>query len=459
MKEACGVFGIYEYKQAARITFFGLYSLQHRGQESAGIAVSDGKKVIVEKGMGLISQVFSEEKIKSLVGFSAIGHNRYSTTGSSLLVNAQPFVFQSDLWSFAVAHNGNLTNTKILRKQFSKEGVNFISNSDSEVIGHLILKAKGRNFEEKLTAGISLLEGAFSLLILAKDKLYAIRDSLGIRPLVLGKFNSSWVVASETCAFATIGARYVRDVHPGEIVSIDKDGLKTIQHNGKEPSAFCIFEYIYFSRPDSFINGQLGYLTRLRAGQRLAIEQPSLTADLVIAVPDSGTSAALGYSQESKIPFLEGLIKNRYLGRTFIQPEQKLRKLGVKLKFNPLPEILAGKRVVLIDDSIVRGTTTAGVVKMLKKFGAKEVHLRIASPPLISPCYLGIDIEKYRELIAHGRTIEQIRKKIGADTLGYLSLDGLKKAIGKVNVGFCTGCFTENYPVAVPCSSSSSFLR
>lgn len=458
MKEACGVFGIYEYEQAARITFFGLYSLQHRGQESAGIAVSDGKKVLVEKGMGLISQVFSEEKIKSLAGFSAIGHNRYSTTGSSLLINAQPFVFQSDLWSFAVAHNGNLANTKILRKMLSKEGVNFVSSSDSEIIGHLILKAKGRSFEEKLTASISLLEGAFSLLIITKDKLYAIRDPLGIRPLVLGKFNSSWVAASETCAFATIGAKFIRDVRPGEIVRIDMDGLKVVRHDGKDPSAFCIFEYIYFSRPDSFINGQLGYLTRLRAGQQLAVEQ-SATADLVIAVPDSGTSAALGYSQESKIPFLEGLIKNRYLGRTFIQPEQKLRKLGVKLKFNPLPEILAGKRIVLVDDSIVRGTTTAGVVKMLKKFGAKEVHLRIASPPLVSPCYLGIDIEKYRELIAHGRTLEQIRKKIGADSLGYLSLEGLKKAIGKVNVGFCVGCFTGNYPVAIPCSSSSSFLR
>lgn len=447
MREACGVFGIYSYQQAARITFFGLYSLQHRGQESAGIAVSDGKKIAVEKGMGLISQVFSEEKIRNLNGYLAIGHNRYSTTGSSIIANAQPFLFQSDLWSFTVAHNGNLANTKVLRRQLSKEGVSFTSGSDSEVIGHVIIKSKGKTLEDKIIKGISLLQGAFSILILTKNKIYAIRDPLGIRPLVLGKFHSSWVVASETCAFLTIGAKFRRDIQPGEIMRIDEDGVKTVCHNGKEPSAFCIFEYIYFSRPDSLINGRLGYLTRLHAGQQLAKEYPANGADLVISVPDSGTSAALGFSQESKIPFLEGLIKNRYLGRTFIQPEQELRKLGVKLKFNPLPEILKGKKVVLIDDSIVRGTTTAGVVKLLRKFGAKEVHLRIASPPLISPCFLGIDIERYRELIAHGRSIEQIRCKLGANSLGYLSLEGLKEAIGEVNCGFCDGCFTTNYPV------------
>jgi len=448
MREACGIFGIYGNSEAARITFFGLYSLQHRGQESAGIAVADGRKIRLEKGMGLISQVFSEEKIKNLKGHLAIGHNRYSTTGSSQLINAQPFFFQSDLWSFTVAHNGNLSNTKFLRRWLSKDGVNFTSSSDSEVIGHVILKSEGKTLEDKIVKGISVLEGAFSLLILAKDKLFAIRDPFGIRPLVLGKFHSSWVVASETCAFATIGANFKRNIHPGEVVRFDKDGLKTIHHDGREPSAFCIFEYIYFSRPDSFINGKLGYLTRLQAGQELAKEHP-VAADLVISVPDSGTSAALGFSQESKIPFLEGLIKNRYLGRTFIQPEQELRKLGVKLKFNPLPEILKGKKVILIDDSIVRGTTTAGVVKLLKKFGAKEVHLRIASPPLISPCFLGIDIERYRELVAHGRTIEQIRHKLGADSLGYLSLNGLKKAIGEVNCGFCDGCFTGSYPVKI----------
>jgi len=449
MKEACGVFGIYGEPEAARITFFGLYSLQHRGQESAGIAVADGKKISLEKGMGLISQVFSEEKIRDLKGYLAIGHNRYSTTGSSLLNNAQPFLFQSNLWSFAIAHNGNLSNTKVLKRQLSKEGVNFFSSADSEVIGHLILKSKGKTFEEKLLKGVALLEGAFSLLILTKDKLYAIRDPFGVRPLTLGKFRSSWVVASETCAFATIGANFKRDIRPGEVLRIDKNGLRTIAHNGKDPDAFCIFEYIYFSRPDSFINGRLVYLTRLRAGQQLAKECPAPGADLVIAVPDSGTSAALGFSQGSKIPFLEGLIKNRYLGRTFIQPGQGLRRLGVKLKFNPLPEMLKGKKIVLVDDSIVRGTTTAGVVKMLKKFGAKEVHLRVASPPLIAPCFLGIDIERYKELVAHGRSLEQIRQKLGADSLGYLSLEGLKKAIGKFNGGFCDGCFTGRYPVEI----------
>lgn len=449
MKEACGVFGIYGESEAARITFFGLYSLQHRGQESAGIAVADGKKISLEKGMGLISQVFSEERIRDLKGYLAIGHNRYSTTGSSLLNNAQPFLFQSNLWSFAIAHNGNLSNTKVLKKQLSKEGVNFFSSADSEVIGHLILKSKGKTFEEKLLKGVALLEGAFSLLILTKDKLYAIRDPFGVRPLTLGKFRSSWVVASETCAFATIGANFKRDIRPGEVLRIDKNGLRTIAHNGKDPDAFCIFEYIYFSRPDSFINGRLVYLTRLRAGQQLAKECPAPGADLVIAVPDSGTSAALGFSQGSKIPFLEGLIKNRYLGRTFIQPGQGLRRLGVKLKFNPLPEMLKGKKIVLVDDSIVRGTTTAGVVKMLKKFGAKEVHLRVASPPLIAPCFLGIDIERYKELVAHGRSLEQIRQKLGADSLGYLSLEGLKKAIGKFNGGFCDGCFTGRYPVEI----------
>jgi len=449
MKEACGVFGIYGEPEAARITFFGLYSLQHRGQESAGIAVADGKKISLEKGMGLISQVFSEEKIRDLKGYLAIGHNRYSTTGSSLLNNAQPFLFQSNLWSFAIAHNGNLSNTKVLKRQLSKEGVNFFSSADSEVIGHLILKSKGKTFEEKLLKGVALLEGAFSLLILTKDKLYAIRDPFGVRPLTLGKFRSSWVVASETCAFATIGANFKRDIRPGEVLRIDKNGLRTIAHNGKDPDAFCIFEYIYFSRPDSFINGRLVYLTRLRAGQQLAKECPAPGADLVIDVPDSGTSAALGFSQGSKIPFLEGLIKNRYLGRTFIQPGQGLRRLGVKLKFNPLPEMLKGKKIVLVDDSIVRGTTTAGVVKMLKKFGAKEVHLRVASPPLIAPCFLGIDIERYKELVAHGRSLEQIRQKLGADSLGYLSLEGLKKAIGKFNGGFCDGCFTGRYPVEI----------
>jgi len=448
MKEACGVFGVYDNSEVARITFFGLYSLQHRGQESAGIVVSDGKKIYAEKGMGLISQVFSEEKIQKLKGFAAIGHNRYSTTGSSDFANTQPFLFQSDLWSFAVAHNGNLSNTKQLRRQLSKEGVNFISSSDSEIIGHLILKSKGKSFEDKLLKGISRLEGAFSFLVLCKDKIYAIRDPFGIRPLVLGKLNSSWVVASETCAFSTIGAKFKRDVEPGEIIKIEKKGLKTIGHNGGQPSAFCIFEYIYFSRPDSFLNGRLVYSTRLQAGRKLAQEHP-VSADLVIAVPDSGTSAALGFSKESKIPFLEGLIKNRYLGRTFIQPEQRLRKQGVELKFNPLPEILRGKKIVLVDDSIVRGTTTAGVVKMLKKFGAKEVHLRIGSPPLVSRCFLGIDIKRYRELIAHGRSLEQVRKKLGADSIGYLSLSGLKKSIGKVDFGFCEGCFTGKYPVSV----------
>lgn len=446
LKEACGVFGIFNHPQAARITFFGLYSLQHRGQESAGICVSDLKKLSLKKGMGLISQVFNEENIKGLKGSLAIGHNRYSTTGSSDLANAQPFLFQSDLWSFSVAHNGNLANTKALRKQLSLEGVNFTSESDSEVIGHLILRTKGKSFEQKMIKAIDQLQGAFSLLILTKNKLYAIRDRLGIRPLVLGKFKEASVVASETCAFSTIEAKFIRDIHPGEIVRIDDKGVKSICHDGKYPGAFCIFEYIYFSRPDSILNGRLGYLTRLEAGKILAKEHP-VKADLVISVPDSGTSAAIGYSQESRIQFLEGLIKNRYLGRTFIQPDQTLRKLGVKLKFNPLPEILEGKRIILVDDSIVRGTTTAGVVKLLKKFGAKEVHLRVASPPLISPCFLGIDIERYKELVAHNRSLEQIRKKLGTDSLGYLSLEGLKKAIGKVKCDFCDGCFTNNYPL------------
>jgi len=446
VKEACGVFGIYNHKQAARITFFGLYSLQHRGQESAGIAASNKKGIDLVKGMGLISQVFSEEKIKRLKGSATIGHNRYSTRGSSDIVNAQPFVFKSYFWNFALAHNGNLSNTKELKKELSRSGICFNSTSDSEVIGHLILKTKGKNLEEKIIKAVKRLKGAFSILVLTKNKLYAVRDPLGIRPLVLGKLNSSWVVASETCAFLTIGADYKRDIRPGEILRIDKNGCVKIGRNGIKPSAFCIFEYIYFSRPDSIINGKLGYTVRLKAGQQLAKEHP-VSADLVISVPDSGTSAALGFAQESNIPFLEGLIKNRYLGRTFIQPNQELRELGVKLKFNPLPEILKNKRVIVVDDSIVRGTTTAGLVKLLKKFGAKEVHLRVASPPLIAPCFLGIDIEKYKELIAHKRTVEQIRKKLNADSLGYLSLKGLKKAIGKVDFGFCDGCFTGKYPL------------
>lgn len=444
----CGVFGIFAPgEDVARLTFFGLLSLQHRGQESAGIASSDFKKIIFHKGMGLVNQVFSESRIQKLQGNLAIGHTRYSTEGSSVLKNAQPIVLSASIGNFALVHNGNLANYRQLQHFLFAKGHCLNTDVDSEVIARVVVGSKGRSFAQKIIHGIPKLKGAFSLIFLTRKKLFVIRDQWGIRPLVLGRINpNGWLVASESSAIQSIGGRVTREVKPGEFIEISKKGLTTFHQIKGKSGGFCIFEYVYFSRPDSVINNHLVHHTRVEAGKILAREHPT-KADFVISVPDSGTSAALGFSQESGIPFQEGLIKTRYIGRTFIQPGQRIRKLGVRLKFSPLGQFLSGKRIVLVDDSIVRGTTIAQIIKILRKTGVKKIHLRIVSPPFKNICYLGIDVKRYKELAASKKSLEQIRKKLKADSLAYLSLAGLKRAVGKVDYGFCTGCFDGKYPI------------
>jgi len=434
----------------ARITYFGLYSLQHRGQESAGIAAANGHDLICHKRMGLVSQVFTEGDLDKLTGQAAIGHTRYATSGSSQICNAQPILLETHLGPFVLAHNGNLANSVTLQGQLRGRGCALNGDSDSEVIAQLIAEAPGATWEAKIERGLSQVIGSYSLVILTQQKLYGVRDPLGVRPLVLGRFNHGYVLASESCALDTIGATTIRELAPGEGIAITPSSaisyqLSAISH---QPSAFCIFEYIYFARPDSVLNGRLVYEARMEMGRRLVREHP-VDVDFVIGVPDSATAAAIGYAEEAHLPFFEGLIKSRYIGRTFIQPEQKLRQLGVKLKFNALPQLLRGKRIVVVDDSIVRGNTTREIVHMLREAGVSEVHLRITSPPLRYPCFLGVDIATYQELIAHRLTIAQICRHLGADSLGYLSLEGLKSSIEPVSCGFCTGCLTGEYPLPI----------
>ena len=448
MREACGVFGVYAPgEDVARISFFALFALQHRGQESAGIATSDGKRIQVYARMGLVSQVFDEDSLSQLTGKIAIGHNRYSTTGSSRVCNAQPIVTGFGDEVLAIAHNGNLVNSEHLCQELIEKGYQFNSSTDSEIIANLIHSAPGNDWLEKIRFAMHRIQGAYSLVILTKDKLFAVRDPFGVRPLCLGKINGHWVVASETCAVDHIGAHFVRDIEPGEILEIDSSGVKSHQEP-RERKSTCIFEYIYFARPDSTIDGRLVYLARQAMGARLAEEHP-VDADLVVGVPDSATIAGIGYAQRSGIPHGEGLIKNRYVGRTFIAPDQRMRDLGVKLKFNPLPEILHDKRVVLVDDSIVRGTTTPKVINLLRKAGAKEVHMRVCAPPLLYPCFFGVDMASRWELIAAQKSVEEIRAYIGADSLGYISLEGLIKAVGLPGDSFCKACFTGDYPIPV----------
>ena len=409
MHEACGIFGVYAPgEDVARITFFALFALQHRGQESAGIATSDGKKIQVFARMGLVSQVFDEESLSRLTGNIAIGHNRYSTTGSSRICNAQPIVVGNGEDVMAVAHNGNIVNSEHLFKELSDKGYTFTSSTDSEVIANLIHSAPGQDWVEKIRHAMRRIKGAYSLVIMTKDKLFAVRDPLGVRPLCLGKINGHWVVASESCALDHIGALFVRDIEPGEIVMIDSSGYKSYRAI-IEKKATCIFEYIYFARPDSIIDGRLVYQARQAMGAQLAEEYP-VEADLVVGVPDSATVAGIGYAQRSGIPHAEGLIKNRYVGRTFIAPDQRMRDLGVKMKFNPLPDILRDKRVVLVDDSIVRGTTTPKVINLLRKAGAKEVHMRVCAPPIRHPCFFGVDMASRWELIAAHKSVEEVRE-------------------------------------------------
>lgn len=448
MHESCGVFGVYAPNEdVARLTFFALFALQHRGQESAGIATTDGKGLRVYAKMGLVSQVFSEDSLSQLTGDIAIGHNRYSTRGSSRPANAQPIVVGEGSNTLAIAHNGNIINAEHLYAELCDQGYTFKTTTDTEVIANLILSSPEKEWVGRIKYAMHRLQGAYSLTIVANHTLFAVRDPFGVRPLCLGTINSGWVVASETCALDHIGANFVREIEPGEIVSINENGVNSYREKvGRR--AICIFEYIYFARPDSVINGRLLYPARQAMGAGLAEEHP-VDADLVMGVPDSATAAGVGYALKSGIPLGEGLIKNRYVGRTFIEPDQRIRDLGVKLKFNPLPQMLDGKRVVVVDDSIVRGTTTPQVVRLLKKAGAKEVHMRICAPPIRYPCFFGVDMATYRELIAAHKTIPEVRDFIGADSLGYLSIDGLVKAVALPKNMFCMACFTGDYPLPV----------
>ena len=443
----CGVFAISRSAEAARHAFLGLYGLQHRGQESAGIVTSDGVRLHSHKGMGYVSEVFSDQTLSGLVGSMAIGHVRYSTTGNSVLQNAQPVTSNSWRGPIAIAHNGNLINSAQLRRRMEEEGAIFSSTTDTEVILHLLARSPIEDMDKALRNVLAAVHGAYSLVLLTPLRLYAIRDPFGVRPLCLGTLNGGYVIASETCSFDLLGAEYIRDIAPGEILRIEDGKLFSTYQPPAERTAFCIFEHIYFSRPDSKVFERSVHKTRYKLGRQLAREAPA-QADLVIPVPDSGVTAALGFSDESGIPFTMGLVRNHYVGRTFIQPKQSARHLGVRLKLNPVKELLHGKRVVLIDDSIVRGTTSRKIVDMIRLAGVKELHVRISSPPTIAPCYYGIDTPTYRELIAANKSLEEIRKFIGADTLAYLSIDGMKAAVS-AEQNFCSACFDERYPITV----------
>jgi amidophosphoribosyltransferase len=447
-REACGIFGILGRPEAANLTYLGLYALQHRGQESAGIVASDGQSLHLERGMGLVADVFTETRLRRLNGALAIGHVRYSTTGSSQLKNAQPILASYRHGGVALAHNGNLVNAHLLKAELEAQGSIFSSTTDTEVIVHLIARSSRGNLVEATAEALSRVSGAYSLVVMNETELLGIRDPHGFRPLSLGRLQDSWVLASESCAFDLIDATFVRDVEPGEFIHITPQGMQSYRPFPPSRPAQCIFEYIYFSRPDTLLYGQNVAGVRKALGRQLAREAPA-EADLVIPVPDSGVPAALGYAQESGFPFDHGLIRNHYVGRTFIEPKQSIRHFGVKVKLNPVREILEGKRVVVVDDSIVRGTTSRKIVTMLRSAGAREVHMRISSPPTVSPCFYGIDTPTRKELIASSHSVEEIRRYIRADSLGYLSMQGLLAAVGK-DAGFCHACFSLQYPVAFP---------
>jgi amidophosphoribosyltransferase len=448
LHESCGIFGIYAPGvDVARVTFFALYALQHRGQESAGIATGEGAAIHIHTDMGLVSQVFTEDKLSKLKGNIAIGHNRYSTTGSSVACNAQPIIAGTTELKMALGHNGNITNSKTLRLELEEKGFSFNSTTDSEVIANLMLSSSEKDMESRIKYAMRRLKGAYSLVILANEKVYGVRDPMGVRPLCMGTLDGGWVIASETCALDHVGAQFVREIEPGEIVTIDGGGVRST-HVESERKALCIFEYIYFARPDSVLNGKLIYSTREKMGAILSREYPVI-ADMVMGVPDSATAAGIGYARASGIPYHEGLLKNRYVGRTFIEPDQRLRELGVRLKFNPLTQEILGKKLVVVDDSIVRGTTTPRVINMLRRAGAREVHMRICAPPIRYPCFFGVDMATRWELIAAQKSVEEIRDFIGADSLGYISMDGLIEAVGLPEDLFCRACFTGDYPTPV----------
>ncbi|MHB8541407.1 MAG: amidophosphoribosyltransferase [Candidatus Acidiferrales bacterium] len=443
--DECGVFGVFGNEEAAKLTYLGLYALQHRGQESAGIAATEDAQLRVEKGMGLVQELFTPDVVARLPGVAAIGHTRYSTAGDTTLMNAQPLVSDCNKGKLALAHNGNLTNALELRRSLEHKGSIFQTTSDTEVIVHLVARSKVGNLAGAIADALGQVEGAYSLLILTRDEIFVIRDPRGFRPLALGRLGDAWVVGSETCAFDLIGAEYIRDVEPGEMLRISKSGVESIHFAPEKQHQYCIFEHVYFARPDSIVFGRPVNPTRERLGRLLAREHPAI-ADMVVPVPDSGVPAAIGYASESGIPFRMGLIRNHYIGRTFIEPSQAIRDFGVRLKLNPVRRLLEGQRVVLVDDSIVRGTTSRKIVRMMREAGVAEVHMRISCPPTVSPCHYGIDTPTKLELIGAQNSIEQIREFIGADSLGYLSLENLRASVEETGGEFCTACYTGVYP-------------
>ena len=443
--DQCGVFAVFGHPEAAKLTYLGLYALQHRGQESAGIASTNGVELHHHRGMGQVAEIFTEAVMSTLPGHAAIGHTRYSTAGETALVNAQPLVVACNKGSIALGHNGNLVNAEQVRRRLESSGSIFQTTSDTEVILHLLAQSRKDTLAEAIPEALRMVEGAYSLVLLAPDGVYAIRDPRGFRPLCLGKLDSAWVVGSETCAFDLIGADYVREIEPGEMVRLSAGGLESSYYSPPVKHSFCIFEHVYFSRPDSIIFGRPVQKSREMLGRLLAREHP-VEADLVVPVPDSGTAAAIGYALESTVPLKVGLIRNHYIGRTFIQPEQTIRDFNVKVKLNPVRSLLEGKRVILVDDSIVRGTTMRKIVRMIREAGALSVHVRVSCPPIISPCFYGIDTPTRRELIGSHKNVEEIRQFIEADTLGYLSLESLRKAVADAEGSYCQACYTGRYP-------------
>jgi len=457
--EECGVFGVYGHPEAANLVYLGLYALQHRGQESAGIVSSNGKSLISHRGMGLVADIFNTTIINRLEGTTAIGHNRYSTTGSTSIKNCQPLVVEYARGGLAVAHNGNLVNFDELRARLEAKGSIFQSSSDSEVIIHLIAESRAPTVSERLAEALLQVRGAYSLVLLTENELIAVRDPFGFRPLVLGRVNNATIIASETCALDLVRADYLREVEPGEMIIINEGGMRSVRPFAPAPTRRCIFEYVYFARPDSLLYGRNVYQVRKMQGKALARECPA-EADIVVPVPDSGNAAALGYAEESGLPFEMALVRSHYVGRTFIEPRESIRHFGVKIKFNPVAELLRNKRVVLIEDSLVRGTTLSKVIPMLRQAGAREVHMRIAAPPTTSSCFYGIDTPTREELLASSHSVEEIRQFIGADSLGYLSWDGLYSFLGDgQRDGFCDACFTSNYPVEIPERGAPHQLR
>ena len=457
-KEACGVFGIFGHPEAAKLVYLGLYALQHRGQESCGITSSDGEKLHSHRAMGLVSDSFGAKEMGTLVGKNAIGHVRYSTSGGSGIKNAQPITVEYARGGLAVAHNGNLTNAELLRSELEAYGSIFSTTADSEVVVHLIARSSGRRFVDTVVDSMKRCQGAYSMLIMNEHQLIGVRDPAGFRPLVLGKLGEQYILASETCALDIVDAEFVRDVEPGEMIILDKFGFSSVKPFKPSRHALCVFEYVYFARPDSRIFGEQVDKVRRELGRQLARES-AVDADLVIPVPDSGVTAAIGYAEAGKLPFEMGLIRNHYVGRTFIEPSQAIRDFGVKIKLNPVRSILEGKRVVVVDDSLVRGTTSRKIIKMLRGAGAKEVHFRITSPPVTHPCFYGMDFPTRKELIANNMSLEEITRYLNVDSLAYLSIAGMMKAVNMPEEEFCKACFDGSYPVGVSQSLSERELE